>query len=147
MVTDTPLRRNTTNHETHGRSPSRVCRWIVLAAIPVIRRYPTESVDVDQPTPILTFCSDYRRHIGMTLRKTKILSTGALLGGIAGSAIGYFSPTAVHFPAVIAIYAVLFCILGVGVSAVAWMVTRTSEEREEGKRREEHFQKQTADAS
>lgn len=81
------------------------------------------------------------------MRKTKILSIGALLGGLVGSAIGFFSPTAVHFPAIVAIYAVLFCVLGVGVSAVAWMITRSSEEREEGKRREEQFQDQTRQAA
>ncbi len=81
------------------------------------------------------------------MRKTKILSTGGLLGGMAGSAIGYFSPTAVHFPAIIAIYSALFCIVGIGVSAVFWMLTRTSNEREDGKRREEQFQEQTKEAA
>ena len=81
------------------------------------------------------------------MRKTRILSTGALLGGIIGAAIGYFSPTAQHFLAIIPIYAVLFCLLGTLVSAIFWMATRTQDEKESGRLRDEALRRQTSEAS
>ena len=80
------------------------------------------------------------------MRKNVILASGALVGGLLGSGVGYFSPTAVHFPPIIAIYAALFTLLGVGTAAIVWMATRTSKEREAGIQHDTPFQLQAQKA-